>query len=137
MSGEWRAERERCPRDIERCQSADQSYLEVGVRVFELARNAQRLFVKQDARAKRRLLNFLVSSGSWRDGELTAALRQPFDLIAETTAIDARRKAAGVASNGLSEIWLPYVDTYRTMCRTPEPEFKRVLEDVRDMRLAA
>ena len=33
--------------------------------------------------------------------------------------------------------WLPFVDTYRTMCRSPEPEFKRVLEDVRDMRLAA
>ncbi len=111
MSGEWRAERDRCLRDIERHQSADQSYLEIGVRVSELARNAQRLFVKQDAREKRRLLNFLVSDCFWRDGELTAALRQPFDLIAETTAIDARRKAAGVASNGLSGIWLPGPDS--------------------------
>ncbi len=30
--------------------------------------------------------------------------------------------------------WLPFVDTYRTICRAPEPEFKRVLEHVRDMR---
>ncbi len=111
MSGEWRAERDRCLRDIERHQSADQSYIDDGVRVSELARNAQRLFVKQDAREKRRLLNFLVSNCSWQDGELSATLRQPFDLIAETTAIDARRKAAGVASNGLSEIWLPGPDS--------------------------
>ena len=33
--------------------------------------------------------------------------------------------------------WVPFVDTYRTMCRAPEAEFKRVLEDVRDMRLTA
>ena len=111
MSAEWRAERERCLRDIERHQSADQSCIDDGVRVFELARNAQRLFAKQDARGKRRLPNFLVSSGSWRDGELTATLRQPFDLIVEITAIDAKRKAAGEVSNGLSEIWLPGPDS--------------------------
>ena len=51
--------------------------------------------------------------------------------------IEAKKKAAGEVSNGLSDIWLPFVDTYRTMCRAPEPGFKRVLEGVRDMRLAA
>ena len=111
MSREWRAEQERCLRDIERHQSADQSYLDDGVRLFELAKNAKRLFAKQDARENRRLLNFRVSNCSWRDGELTAILRQPFDLIAETTAIDAMRKAAGEVSNGLSEIWLPGPDS--------------------------
>ena len=111
MSGEWRAEQERCLRDIERHQSADQSYIDDGVRLFELAQNAQRLFVKQDAREKRRLLNFLVSNCSWQDGELTATLRQPFDIIERTTEVDGRRKAAGVASNGLSEIWLPGPDS--------------------------
>ncbi|MEX2450438.1 MAG: hypothetical protein WD407_06250 [Rhodospirillales bacterium] len=34
--------------------------------------------------------NFLVSNASRRDGELTVTLRQPFDLIAETTAIEAK-----------------------------------------------
>ena len=32
---------------------------------------------------------------------------------------------------------VPFVDTYRTMCLTPKPEFRRVLEDVRTFRLAA
>ena len=90
---------------IERHEGADRSYLEEGVRVIELAQNAQRLFEKQDSREKRRLLNFLVSNSSWRDGELTVTLRQPFDLIAETTAIEAKRKAAGDVSNDYSVIW--------------------------------
>ncbi len=111
MSAEWRAEQDRCLRDIERHQSTDQSYLEDGVRLFELAQSAQRLFAKQDAREKRRLLNFVVSNCSWQDGELTATLRQPFDLIAETMAIEAKRKTAGEVSNGLSEIWLPGPDS--------------------------
>ena len=79
MSGEWRIEQDRCLRDIERHQNADQSYLEDGVRLIELAQNAQRLFEKQNSREKRRLLNFLVSNSSWQDGELNVALRQPFD----------------------------------------------------------
>ena len=66
------------------------SYLEEGVRILELARNAQRLFKKQKSREKRRLLNFVVSNCSWKGGELTATLRQPFDLLAETTAIAAQ-----------------------------------------------
>ena len=65
------------------------------------------LFEKQDAREKRRLLNFLVSNCSWANGELSVTLKQPFDLIAETAMLDAKKKAAGDASNGLSEIWLP------------------------------
>ncbi len=85
---------------------ADRSYLEEGVRLIELAQNAQRLFDKQDSREKRRLLNFLVSNCSWADGELSVTLKQPFDLIAEATAIEAKRKAAGYGSNDLSEIWL-------------------------------
>ncbi len=82
MSEEWRTEQNRCLQDIERHQGADQSYLEDGVRLIELAQNAQRLFEKQDSREKRRLLNYLVSNSSWRDGKLTVILRQPFDLIA-------------------------------------------------------
>jgi len=33
--------------------------------------------------------------------------------------------------------WLPFLNAYRTMCFAPEPDFRRVLEDVRELRLAA
>ena len=29
--------------------------------------------------------------------------------------------------------WLPFLDTYRTMCRAPEPAFRQILEDVREL----
>lgn len=54
----------RCLRDIERHSAADQSYLEDGVRLLELAKDARRLFDRQDAREKRRLLQFVGAARS-------------------------------------------------------------------------
>jgi hypothetical protein len=33
--------------------------------------------------------------------------------------------------------WLPFLNTYRTMCLAPQPDFRRVLENVQAMQLAA
>lgn len=111
LSAEWRTEQDCLLRDIERHQGADQSYLEEGVRLIELAQNAERLFEKQDAREKRRLLNFLVSNCSWQGGKLAAEMRQPFDLIAQTALKDKTQNAAGKVSSGDFEIWLPEMDS--------------------------
>jgi site-specific DNA recombinase len=73
MSNRWREEQNRCQREIERHQNANESYLEEGVALLDLARNAQRLFAKQEPREKRRLLNFILSNCTWEDGEVVAA----------------------------------------------------------------
>jgi site-specific DNA recombinase len=111
MSAEWRAEQDHCRSEIERHQSSDQSYLEEGVRLLELARSAQRLFGNQEPREKRRLLNFLVSNCSWKNGELAASLRQPFDLLVETTAAATGATMDGQPNSVKSEIWLPGPDS--------------------------
>jgi site-specific DNA recombinase len=111
MSTSWREEQTRCLQEIERHQGANKSYMDEGVRLLELARNAQRLFERQEPREKRRLLNFLVSNCSWKGGELKATLRQPFDLLAETTLALEKGRAAGGSANGPSQIWLPGPDS--------------------------
>src|SRR5262249_6772894 len=68
MSNQWSEEQNRCLREIERLQAADWSYMNEGVQILELARNAQRLFARQEPREKRRLLNFLLSNCTWEDG---------------------------------------------------------------------
>jgi site-specific DNA recombinase len=83
MSNQWREEQNRCQREIERHQEADKSYLDKGVVLLDLARNAQRLFAMQEPREKRRLLNFVLSNCSWEDGEVVATFREPFDMLAE------------------------------------------------------
>ena len=46
-------------------RKGEQSYMDEGGQILELARNAQRLFKRQAPREKRRLLNFLLSNCSW------------------------------------------------------------------------
>jgi site-specific DNA recombinase len=86
-SASWRAEQERCMREIAWHQSADQSYLEEGARLLGLARRARSLFARQQPHEKRKLLDLVLSR------ELTPTFRQPFDLLAETTAIVAQSSA--------------------------------------------
>ena len=58
MSNQWRTEQEYCLREIERHQNADKSYMNEGVQLLELARNAQRLFGQQEPRQKPPLAQF-------------------------------------------------------------------------------
>jgi len=137
FAGEWREEQLRLQREIDRHESAEQSYMDEGVQLLELARNAQRLFERQESRQKRRLLNFVLSNCSWADGEMTATFRQPSDLLAETTAITAFQEAVTIANSSKSEVWLSFLHTYRNMCLAPKAELRRVLEEFRLSPLSA
>ena len=106
MSSRWREEQNRCQREIERHQNADRTYLQEGVELLELARNAQRLFSQQEPREKRRLLNFVLSNCTWEDGEVVATFREPFDMLAETTSSAARAPVDDKGNTSKTEIWL-------------------------------
>ena len=111
MSAQWREEQNRCLREIAWHESAEQSYMDEGVQILELAQNAQKLFERQEPREKRRLLNFVLSNCTWEDGEVVAAFRQPFDLLAETTAIAAQQVRDQQRNLTKNEIWLPGPDS--------------------------
>lgn len=105
-SNQWREAQNNCLREIEQHQEADKSYMHEGVQLLELASKAQELFARQEPREKRRLLNFLLSNCTWEDGEVVASFRQPFDLLAETTARATRVVLDGAANSPKTEIWL-------------------------------
>ena len=100
----------RCPREIEGHQEADQTYLDEGVQLLELARRPTAVR-RQEPREQRRLLNFVLSNCTWKDGEVAVTFRQPFDLFAETTAIAAQATRDGQRNLTKSEIWLPGSDS--------------------------
>jgi site-specific DNA recombinase len=110
-SAEWRAEQDRLLRNVREHHGANQTYLEEGLRVLELANRAAELFKKQPASEKRRLLDFMLSNCAWKDGKLTATFRQPFDIIAGTVANDRGAKAESQGSDDHSEIWLRLLDS--------------------------
>ena len=111
MSAQWREGQSLCLGEIARHQEAEKSYLDEGVQILELARSAQRIFERQDAREKRLLLNFVLSNCTWDDGEIVAAFRQPFDILAETTAIAAQLERNGGVHPAKNETWLGDLDS--------------------------
>jgi hypothetical protein len=70
-SQQWRDEQAAIRRDLERHRDATESFMEAGVRIIELSQRLHSMFVKQPAHEKRRLLDFVVSNCSWKDGWLT------------------------------------------------------------------
>ena len=116
MSNQWREEQDHRRRDLERHRNADRSCLNEGAALLELPNNAQRLFVKQEPREKRRLLNFLLSNCTWNDGVLTARFRQPFDMLAETISAARSETASKSGFGGGIDKWLPFVSAYRIFC---------------------
>jgi hypothetical protein len=106
-AGAWRAEQERIERAIHDHRQADQSYMEEGLALLELAGRAAELFEKQEPREKRRLLDFVLSNSTWSHGVLTPEFRQPFDLLADAAATTRDEKAAGTLPDGLHQGKLP------------------------------
>ena len=124
MAGEWREEQRRLQRDIDRHEEAEQFDINEGVRILELARNAQPLFERQPTREMRRLLNVVLSNCSWEDGEVVATFRQPFDVLVETTALAARSRAGSGGKSAKNKIWLGDVDSNHD-CSVQSREFYR------------
>jgi site-specific DNA recombinase len=110
-AAKMRSEQDACSREIALHQQADQSYLDEGVRLLELAHKTHRLFLKQEAGEKRRLLNFVLSNSTWKNGALSTEFKQPFDLLAETAALAASQNAHQGTNSTRRLVWLPGPDS--------------------------
>jgi hypothetical protein len=93
-------------RDMEAHRTANQSYIEEGVQLLELAHNAHVLFESQPPTEKRKLLNFVLSNCAWKGGELTAKYRQPFDVLAVAVAANQQQVGLESAKTAQNENWL-------------------------------
>jgi site-specific DNA recombinase len=106
MSEQWKLEQDKLAREIARHQTADRSYLDEGAGLIELAHGARSLFAKQEPREQRRLLDFVLSNSTWKNGELTPTFRQPFDLIAEVTTNAKVQEDTGALHSPEHPVWL-------------------------------
>jgi DNA invertase Pin-like site-specific DNA recombinase len=80
-AADFRAEQVRIMSDIETHQHANQTYIEEGVRLLALAHRAPIMFADQPPAEKRKLLDCVVSSCHWKNGELEPVYREPFGMM--------------------------------------------------------
>ena len=112
-AAETNAELEAVQRDIDRHRSADRSYTEAGIGLIELAKKAHRLYVKQPSREKRRLLDFLVSNSTWKDGVLKVKFKQPFNMLMDTNVSDVGESVSGKRKKAPHQNWPARPDSNR------------------------
>ncbi len=110
-NGEFRREQRAIIYKLERHQSANQSYIDEGVRLIELSQRAVFLYEKQNMIEKRRLLDFVCSNSIWKDGKLIPTYRKPFDSLAVANLAYQKEKAVSGIENGLRSFWLPGPDS--------------------------
>ncbi len=108
---EWREQQDRCLSDIERLQNVENIYMDEGIQLLRLAKDAHSMFQNQSPADQSKMLNLFYSNCSWKRGVLSAKFRQPFDLLAETAIIDDHNKMAGIIDSDPFEKWLPEQDS--------------------------
>jgi site-specific DNA recombinase len=111
MSASFRKEQSDLLRQSEKHQQANQTYLDEGVRLLELAQRAVLLYEKQTMREKRRLLDFVCSNSKWQEGKLIPTYRKPFDLLANMNASYQATKVTSGAKSDLCPLWHPLGDS--------------------------
>jgi len=91
-TNEWKHTQRRLAEQIAEHEAANHDYVQDGVRLLELSKKAYFLFKKQNPHEKRRLLDFVCSNSTWKNGSLTATLRQPFDILAVMNTVGKSRR---------------------------------------------
>ncbi len=84
-SNEWRAQQAQILEDIQRHQTANRTYVDQGIQILDLARNAAVDYRDFQTLGKKQLLDAVIEGAQWDDETLKVTLRFPFNLLAEAT----------------------------------------------------
>ena len=116
---EWDEQRAEAVREVERLNRTNSASLEAGIRVFELANDAYKLYSEREPLQHRDLLKWLFSNFTFADGELTATWRKPFSLLVDRPGDPNENGADSDEQNRRRSEWSGRPDSNR---RLPAPK---------------
>lgn len=103
---ELRLEQDRITVELDAYAKADRDYVDDGIALLDLARRSHELYAKQKGFDRKKLLGFVLSNPLWRDGEIAAEFRKPFDLIALTAQRAKEEMSATGCAEHETQAWL-------------------------------
>jgi len=77
-------------KSISKHDRADVNYYDFGLRILELAKNAEKLFEIAKPEEKQELLRYVLSNSTLKDGKANFSLKQPFSSIAKRSLLGER-----------------------------------------------
>jgi len=129
---EWREDQNRLQKQITEHQKADENYIEQGIRLVEIARNAYEFFQRKDKPERVELIRFILPNSNLRDGKIEPVFKPPFDIIwqlaqeARKYKPDQKKEAAEDFSTACPTA-LPLLDELRNFCYTNRIEIPNFL----------
>jgi len=123
---QWREEQAQIRTRIERHEKADQNYIEQGIRLLEIARNASEFYRSKGQAERAAFLQFVMPGSALQNESVVPAFKPPFDII-HRMAMEARtyqqgnKKQAPANLANACPILLPRPDSnrWRAGCRAP------------------
>ncbi len=107
----WREEQAQIRSRIERHEKADQDYIEQGIRLLELARDAQEFFGTRSQAERAALLAFILPRSTLDQDRVVPVFKSPFDII-HRFAQETKKAAPDVEA--ACPVLLPRINWRRT-----------------------
>ncbi|GIK51437.1 MAG: hypothetical protein BroJett014_04100 [Planctomycetota bacterium] len=105
------AEINRLSAELLRHEQASTMYYEDALRVLELAKGAYDLYLGETGPEKKKLLRFLCSNCTWKDGKLYVTLHEPFEELRVANMAAKSAGAASTTADGPRPEWLARLDS--------------------------
>jgi site-specific DNA recombinase len=83
LTVQFRDQERKVAKELERRHDADLSYFDDGIALLSVARDSKQRFLAADSAAKKHVLSAVLSNCSFRDRQLSAEYRKPFDILVE------------------------------------------------------
>ena len=113
LTAQFRKQERKIARELELRLDADLSYMDEGIILMSIARDAKQRFLEAELAVKKHVLSVLLSNCSFRDRKVTATYRKPFDIIAEKMPCSDVMARAGGGKIPQNAKWLPGPDSNR------------------------
>ena len=107
VTEDFRQDKKNLEREFERLSTADDAYIDDGIALLGIAKDARRMFAEADFAGKRNILNHILSNCIFKDQTVTATFRKPFDIIVESLPRAELAEALAGSKTLKSKKWLP------------------------------
>ena len=111
LIADYRDDERKILRQLERLMDADHAYLDEGIELIAIARDARRTFAEASQDRKQSVLLTLLSNYSYRDGQVTATFRKLYDIIMEKLPREKLLEGSSGAKTPKTAEWLPELDS--------------------------
>ena len=103
---QWTLRLETIDQQMQQHDKADNNYYDFGIKILELAKNAQTLYNMAEPEEKKELLHYLLTNSTLKDKKPNFRLKKPFKHIAERAQNDNRTSWQGwKESNPRWSLW--------------------------------